>query len=397
MKNKRRIIIALISFIVLIVVILWIGGIIPKQIAKISSSFYLKNNFPKMQLEYVNVEWNPYFGDYIITFRDENNELHSFCIGPKYFPVSLGQGLFGFEEKYREKYSESKEIESKKYIELENTPLDYNFSQMVEDKCYIVTNSNTVYHIEELDKFMENVKNKVPDEIRIVQYTIEGQPILTNLEYINNKFIMKVDNRRDGYASEEDRKITTEEYDEAEYELVKDNIPNVVTNLKTNYSVDLKGRGIRHTISICSYAEIKQTENEKFKIQFNANPNIQEITKILGKEETDKYDYDIYSYKGTVDILIDGEKMSLKEALIKDKITVEEILEKANKDAREDKTIFGDVYLDGGSSFYIYNDYQILKCNIISAGIGNDVSYIKDLYIGVPSMYIGDIKAKNYN
>lgn len=391
MKNKRRIIIALISFIVLIVVILWIGGIIPKQIAKISSSFYLKNNFPKMQLEYVNVEWNPYFGDYIITFRDENNELHSFCIGPKYFPVSLGQGLFGFEEEYREKYSESKETESKKYIELENTPLDYNFSQMVEDKCYIVTNSNKVYHIEELDKFMENVKNKVPDEIRILQYTIEGQPILTNLEYINNKFIMKVDNRRDGYASDENRKITTEEYDEEKYELVKGNIPNVVTNLKTNYSVDLKGRGIRHTISICSYAEIKQTENEKFKIQFNANPNIQEITKILGKEETDKYDYDIYSYKGTVDILIDGEKMSLKEALIKDKITVDEILEKAQKDAREDKTIFGDVYLDGGSSFYIYNDYQILKLNMLQ-GIDSEVPPIKDLYIGVPSMYIGELK-----
>ena len=260
-----------------------------------------------------------------------------------------------------------------------------------------MADSNTVYHIEELDKFIENVKNKVPDEIRIVQYTIEGQPILTNLEYINNKFIMKVDNRRDGYASEEDRKITTEEYDATEYELVKGNTPNVITNLKTYYSLELKGKGIRHTISICSYAEIKQTTDSKFKIQFNADSKAEEITKILGKEETDKYDYDIYSYKGTVDIVIDGEKMSLREALINNKITVDEILEKANKDAKVDNTIFGDVYLDGGSSFYIYNDYQILKCNIISAGIGNDVSYIKDLYIGVPSMYIGDIKAKNYN
>ena len=259
MKNKRRSIVAVVSFALVIIVVLWINGIIPKQIAKVSSTVYLKNHFPKMQLEYVNVEWASSFGDYIITFKDENNELHSFCIGPKYFPVNLGQGIFGFEEEYREKYSEQKEQESRKYVELENMELDYNFSQMVEDKCYIVTNSNTVYHIEELDKFIENVKNKVSDEIRIVQYTIEGQPILTNLEYTNNKFILKVDNRRDGYASEEDRKITTEEYDEAKYELVKGNTPNVITNLKTYYSVELKGKGIRHTILICSYAEIKQT------------------------------------------------------------------------------------------------------------------------------------------
>ena len=395
MKSKKRIIVAL-SFIIVLVVILWINGIIPKQIAKVYSNSYLKKNFPKMQLEYVNIEWNHYFGDYMITFRDENNELHSFCIGPKYFPVNLGQGMFGFEEEYREKYSEQKERESQKYVELENMPLDYNFSQMVEDKCYIVTNSNTVYHIEELDKFIENVKNKVPDEIRIVQYTIEGQPILTNLEYTNNKFILKVDNRRDGYASEEDRKITTEEYHATEYELVKGNTPNVITNLKTYYSVELKGKGIRHTISICSYAEIKRTSEEKFKIQFNADSKAEEITKILGKEETDKYDYDIYSYKGTVDIVIDEEKMSLREALINNKITVDEILEKAQKDAREDKTIFGDVYLDGGSSFYIYNDYQILKLNTLQ-GIDSEVPPIKDLYIGVPSMYLGDIKRIQYN
>ena len=25
-------------------------------------------------------------------------------IGPKYFPVSLGQGLFGFQEEYNEKF-----------------------------------------------------------------------------------------------------------------------------------------------------------------------------------------------------------------------------------------------------------------------------------------------------
>lgn len=110
MKNKRKNIIMTVIFILLIISILWITGIIPKQIAKISSTMYLKKNFSKMQLEYVNIEWSASFGDYIITFKDDNNELYGFCIGPKYFPINLGQGMFEFKEIYREKYEKTKEI-----------------------------------------------------------------------------------------------------------------------------------------------------------------------------------------------------------------------------------------------------------------------------------------------
>lgn len=394
MKGKRKNIIIAVIFIVLVILILWVTGIIPKQIAKISSTIYLKNNFPKIQLKYESIEWNPYFGDYIIVFRDEYNETHSFCIGPKYFPINIGQGIFEFRESYREKYEETKETINKKYTDLEDVKLDYNFAQMVEDKCYIVTNSNTVYHIKELDNFIKNVENNIPDEIRIVQYSIEGQPILTNLEYKNNKFILKLDNRRDGYASAQDKKITTNEYDAEEYKLVKGNTPNNITNLKTYYPLDLQSTKTNEKISICSYAEIKKTSNEKFEIQFNKNIENEEITKILDKQESNKYDYNIYSYKGTVDILINGEKMTLRDALLNDKITVDEILEKAQKDAKVDRTIFGGVYADGGSKNYIYNDYQILKFNQESI-VENTVSYIKDLYIGVPSMNINELK--NYN
>ena len=106
MNNKKRIIITSVVFIIFIVIILWVNGTIPKYIARVSSSIYLKNNFPKMQLEYVNIEWASSFGDYIITFRNDNNELHSFCIGPKYLPINLGQGIFGLQEEYRERYGE---------------------------------------------------------------------------------------------------------------------------------------------------------------------------------------------------------------------------------------------------------------------------------------------------
>jgi len=97
--------ILIICSIVLIIIALWFGGIIPKQIGKIYGINYMKNNFPNMQLEYEKMEWNKYYGDYIITFRDKENQKYSCVIGPKYFPISIGQGIFAIQETYKEKYS----------------------------------------------------------------------------------------------------------------------------------------------------------------------------------------------------------------------------------------------------------------------------------------------------
>lgn len=113
MKNKKRNIVILI-LILLIVLILWISGIIPKQIAKTYGTYYLKKNFPKIQLEYENIEWASSFGDYIITFKDENDERYGFIIGPKYFPIKFGQGMHGFRENYSEKYNEQTENDNMK-------------------------------------------------------------------------------------------------------------------------------------------------------------------------------------------------------------------------------------------------------------------------------------------
>ena len=104
--NKKRIIIIAIILILIVILSLWISGIIPKRIAKISATNYLKKNFPKMQLEYVDIEWSSSFGGYSIRFKDQNDEIHGFLMNNKYFPINIGQGLFGFEEEYRAKYGE---------------------------------------------------------------------------------------------------------------------------------------------------------------------------------------------------------------------------------------------------------------------------------------------------
>ncbi len=102
--NKKRLLI-IITSVVLLIIVLWFSGIIPKQIARIYGTNYIKNNFPKMQLEYEGIEWNKYYGDYIITFKDNNNQNYGCVIGPKYLPINIGQGINALEVIYKENYS----------------------------------------------------------------------------------------------------------------------------------------------------------------------------------------------------------------------------------------------------------------------------------------------------
>ena len=103
---------------------------------------------------------------------------------------------------------------------------------------------------------------------------------------------------------------------------------------------------------------------------------------ILDKSETNKYNYNIYGYDGNVSIKIDGNEYSLKDALLENKITMEEIIEKANKD-KEDGKITAEMYKDGGRMEYHYDNYTIVKFATLS---GN-----RDVYIGTKNFRLTDI------
>ena len=127
---KKKILI-ICSIVIIVLIALWFTGVIPKQIARIYGTDYMKNNFTKMQLEYVDIEWNKYFGNYIITFKDKENQKYSCVIGPKYFPISIGQGKFAIEEIYKEKYSYN---ELPPYISYEEEVADENEIEIPEEK-----------------------------------------------------------------------------------------------------------------------------------------------------------------------------------------------------------------------------------------------------------------------
>lgn len=157
MKNK--IIKILIIVFILIILLMFLLGIFPKQIAKIYASNYMNENFPQMQLKYIGIEYSKTYGDYLISFRDNENQYYRCIISPKYFPVSLGQGLFEIEQNYIEKYLEPQTIEQKV------ATLTCNFSYSLEDQTkysdsYLTTHSNLIDNYRVILK-SDSVKNEV--------------------------------------------------------------------------------------------------------------------------------------------------------------------------------------------------------------------------------------------
>lgn len=124
--------------------------------------------------------------------------------------------------------------------------------------------------------------------------------------------------------------------------------------------------------------EIKSVDN--FEIFFTKSQESSEKDIILTKQEMEDYNYNIYSYGGSVEISINDEKMSLREALLNNKITMDEIIQKANNDL-ENEIIKGDMYRDGGSMIYQYDSYTIIKYH--------DLEGNRDVYIGSPEMQMG--------
>ena len=121
-------------------------------------------------------------------------------------------------------------------------------------------------------------------------------------------------------------------------------------------------------------------EKRPFEIIFNKIENSKYEAVILAADETDKYSYNIYSQGGDIKIKIDSIEYDLRTALLENKITMEEIIEKANDDYTN-KSIKGAMYKDGGSMLYQYETYSIMKYNRLDG--------VQDVYIGGTDMLYG--------
>ena len=89
---------------------------------------------------------------------------------------------------------------------LEKIPQYYPMNQAIKDGCVVMSN-NAVFNKSMLDSFIDNTnvnnKDRKSDFIRFVQYTIEGDAIITDLEYkADVGYILTTDNTRDAFGAD---------------------------------------------------------------------------------------------------------------------------------------------------------------------------------------------------
>ena len=226
---------------------------------------------------------------------------------------------------------------------------------------------NSVTNRADFNFKVENISSNPVNTVNHEQneHSFFGKVIESTASYI----IVEPNEDEDIRKSSDKISISLGEYNDAIYE--------VGTNVKITYDGTIM-ESYPAQVKVTKI-EVKSTEN--FEIIFKDRQPIDSYNKIyviLDKSETNKYDYTIYAYDGSVNIRIDGKAYSLKEALLENKITMEEIIAKANKDFPDAVS-----YDDGGSIEYHYENYTIIKCHRLD---GN-----RDVYIGTKEMTLNDV------
>lgn len=117
---------------------------------------------------------------------------------------------------------------TKDYISIEKLSSDYQVEQAIKDKAVVVT--TTIANSDLLTDFTTSINTKKRAFLRLIQTTVEGDLIITDIKYEIDKVIVITDNTRDKFSSEENRKITIETYKNIEEALDLDKDP-AISNL----------------------------------------------------------------------------------------------------------------------------------------------------------------------
>lgn len=89
---------------------------------------------------------------------------------------------------------------------IEELPKEYSLEQAVKDNCVVSVHEKEIYNKDELDKFLECVNNNKEYCIRCINYTIEGDMIITDVYFEgDNNFRAVLDSTRDKWSAKEDR------------------------------------------------------------------------------------------------------------------------------------------------------------------------------------------------
>ena len=216
-----------------------------------------------------------------------------------------------------------------------------------------------------------------PEEELVDLETNKEQSFFGKVVESNESYIIVEPNENEEIRKSSDKiDIGLGEYNDALYE--------VGTNVKITY----EGSIMESYPAKVNATKIEVKSVDKFNLVFYQKTAIKPKQKetIISKNEAKGIDYNVYAFEGHIAINLNSDSseltedsISLRDALLQNKITMDEIIAKANKDFPD--TIS---YDDGGSMEYHYDNYTIIKVHNLN---GN-----RDVYIGTKDMTINDLE-----
>ena len=228
-------------------------------------------------------------------------------------------------------------------------------------------------------------------EIQIVEFNKNKEPVVKNIvakpvndEYpYYEKYIITEDNTKNTMLLEEERIVTSEEYEVYHYLIESD----VTTKLDGDAHIKLYlGEGSwsmgenRKLIPICEY-DLSNTDYSKEKVvdfEFNAR-NDMNLDIVLEKNTLENQDFGVYTFGGDVTVNIDNQEYTLEKALKNKLITEQNIVEQGYIDEKY-RLCRRLVYADGGSSVCQYSNFSVAKYNSLVTK-DNSFDYERDLVI----------------
>lgn len=101
-------------------------------------------------------------------------------------------------------YEPAKDIRNRDPEEIKQYLAQYpdSLQELSEEECYVVLHGQEYSGREYLNSFMGNVQAEIPDELVVVQFTVEGDPILIYLNYNEEDIYSVEDASRDAWAGD---------------------------------------------------------------------------------------------------------------------------------------------------------------------------------------------------
>jgi hypothetical protein len=102
-------------------------------------------------------------------------------------------------------------------VPLADLPSDYgtyvNHEQAIADGVYVNVQGAEIYNQTVVDIFYENALAGVPAFMRVIHYTIEGDPVITDFQYDGEVFFtITSDSSRDIFGGYDDKNLSVQTY-----------------------------------------------------------------------------------------------------------------------------------------------------------------------------------------